>query len=70
MARYTTPDGICGQGKTHQIKDAPGVRNKGYVSPIASRVSFSTPKVRLCRKHYLEAYAVRYPDTALPNLMR
>ena len=67
MANYTTTNGICGQGN-HPIIDALGCRNKGYTSPIVHRVSFATPLVRLCRKHYLEAFAIRYPNTPMPEI--
>ena len=67
MARYTTENGVCGEGN-HPITDAPGCQNKGYTSPTVPRLTFGTPLVRLCRKHYLAAYAVRYPDIAAPEI--
>lgn len=74
---WSTPDGVCAVGQ-HEITDAPAVENKGYMSPAAiqwepytsgagqTQSSRAKPADRLCREHYLEAFAVRYPEEPLP----
>ena len=77
--RHTTPVGTCGHASgEHEIIDAPAIDNKGYRSPVApgftsylsQGVTSYRPNstTRLCREHYLAAYAEVYPDEPVPVL--
>ena len=75
--RYTTEVGICHDGE-HEIDDAPAIENKGYKHPLrfddklredsTGKAFHEKTYYRLCRAHYLEAFAVEYPNEALPAI--
>ena len=77
--RHTTPVGTCGHASgEHEITDAPAIENMGYRSPEAP--GFTTylsqgitsyrpnPTTRLCREHFLVAYAAVYPQEPMPAI--
>ena len=76
MARYTTPAKVCHEGK-HEITDAPTIDNVGYKDPLTvddeikdidgNAEHFKTYH-KLCREHYLEAFAKHYPEAELPAI--
>ncbi len=77
MAQYTTESKICHEGK-HEITDAPAIDNVGYKDPLTFEDELaedSTGKAfhrktyhKLCREHYLKAFAVHYPEAELPAI--
>lgn len=62
MAQYSTPPGECSQGG-HEITDSPSIANVGYVKPKSGPV-----RDRLCKEHYLAAFAEAYPGVDPPQL--
>jgi len=75
MAVYSTLTGICAVDKEQIPKEDTG--GKGYTSPKEGKtdiyVSEGKPSYRytldrLCKAHYLEAFAEVYPDADLPAI--